>query len=368
MLLARSRPRPRARRPSRSIVVDDGSRDATPAVLEAARDRGRLDLQVLQQERSRGPAAARNRGWRAARAAAIVFTDDDCEPVAGWLECCWRRPPAARHGRAGQGPPEPGRGHAARRVHPLARGHRPEPALPDRNILYPRPSSRRSTASTRTTARRPARTRISVGGRAAPASSPSSRPRALVYHAVHQRGPLNSLRDASRATDCVKAYRDHPQLREHLANGIFFHPSHPLLAQAALAAALIPATPLSALFALPYAAHLVRRCRWSKTPVYTAPFLAARDARGDRSHAARRTAPPRRRPLSPATRVAGGRATLAASPPSTPHADEHRMATPIMVWPSLDPNVLSTHEASVSSWTEPSTSRAGGSYASPSCG
>ena len=98
-----------------------------------------------------------------------------------------------------------------------------------------------------------------------------------MYHAVHERGALNTLRDASRATDCVKSYRDHPELRVHLAQGIFFHPSHPLAAQAALALALVPATPFAALFAAPYVLHLARRARLSNSPLYTAPFLAARD-------------------------------------------------------------------------------------------
>src|SRR5918994_7700046 len=67
------------------IVIDDGSRDATPALLAERAAAGGLQLQVLTQPSSQGPAAARNRGWRAARAQAIAFTDDDCEPVAGWL-------------------------------------------------------------------------------------------------------------------------------------------------------------------------------------------------------------------------------------------------------------------------------------------
>src|SRR6478736_2635149 len=32
-----------------------------------------------------GPAAARNRGWQAARGAVIAFTDDDTVPDPGWL-------------------------------------------------------------------------------------------------------------------------------------------------------------------------------------------------------------------------------------------------------------------------------------------
>ena len=61
------------------IVVDDGSEP--PARVDA----GGLALRVVRHERPRGPAAARNSGWRAARAPLVAFVDDDCAPVAGWL-------------------------------------------------------------------------------------------------------------------------------------------------------------------------------------------------------------------------------------------------------------------------------------------
>ena len=67
------------------VVVDDASGDRTGSVLEACRSSG-LRLEVLTQERNRGPAVARNRGWRAARADLLAFTDDDCVPEPGWLE------------------------------------------------------------------------------------------------------------------------------------------------------------------------------------------------------------------------------------------------------------------------------------------
>ncbi|PRY41238.1 mycofactocin system glycosyltransferase [Geodermatophilus tzadiensis] len=63
----------------RVLVVDDGSAD--PAALAAAA----TGAEVLRHERSRGPAAARDTGLRAATTAAVAFLDSDCVPEPGWL-------------------------------------------------------------------------------------------------------------------------------------------------------------------------------------------------------------------------------------------------------------------------------------------
>ncbi|WP_261561721.1 mycofactocin biosynthesis glycosyltransferase MftF [Frankia tisae] len=62
------------------VVVDDGSRDATSAEATAAGAR------VIRHDRSRGPAAARISGARAARTEVIVFCDCDVRPTVGWLD------------------------------------------------------------------------------------------------------------------------------------------------------------------------------------------------------------------------------------------------------------------------------------------
>jgi len=58
------------------IVVDDGSKDATAAIAEEYLSTTTLHWQVIRQE-NRGPSAARNFGWGAAKAPWIQFLDAD---------------------------------------------------------------------------------------------------------------------------------------------------------------------------------------------------------------------------------------------------------------------------------------------------
>jgi hypothetical protein len=69
------------------VVVDDGRTDDTRQLCEsyASRRRGRPAIRYLQPGGTRGPAGARNAGWRAARGTLIAFTDDDTVPDPLWL-------------------------------------------------------------------------------------------------------------------------------------------------------------------------------------------------------------------------------------------------------------------------------------------
>ena len=66
------------------ILVDDGSTDDTRKV--AAELSGRIEGLITIHQRNAGLGAARNAGWRAARAPLIAFLDDDAIAPPDWLE------------------------------------------------------------------------------------------------------------------------------------------------------------------------------------------------------------------------------------------------------------------------------------------
>lgn len=71
------------------IVVDDGRSADTRAVVDDLRASlgpgGVPRLACIEPLGTRGPAAARNRGWQSAQGEVIAFTDDDTVPAATWL-------------------------------------------------------------------------------------------------------------------------------------------------------------------------------------------------------------------------------------------------------------------------------------------
>ena len=68
------------------IVVDDGSRDATPAVVTAWCERHPAVRARLVRQDNAGPAAARNHGAQEAQANLLLFTDADCAPAPDWVD------------------------------------------------------------------------------------------------------------------------------------------------------------------------------------------------------------------------------------------------------------------------------------------
>ena len=67
--------------PFEVIVIDDGSRDETPALVR----RFEPFVTLIRSEHGEGPGTARNRGVSVARAPVLAFTDADCFPTSRWL-------------------------------------------------------------------------------------------------------------------------------------------------------------------------------------------------------------------------------------------------------------------------------------------
>lgn len=61
------------------IVVDDGSRDATPKIA------GEYNVRLIRQANA-GLSAARNTGWQNARGEIVAYLDDDAAPDPHWLQ------------------------------------------------------------------------------------------------------------------------------------------------------------------------------------------------------------------------------------------------------------------------------------------
>jgi GT2 family glycosyltransferase len=71
-----------------SVVVPTRGRPEALARCVAALEAQTVPVEVVVVEdvEGRGPAWARNEGVRRARGEVVCFTDDDCEPEAGWVE------------------------------------------------------------------------------------------------------------------------------------------------------------------------------------------------------------------------------------------------------------------------------------------
>ncbi len=240
-----------------TLVVDDGGEQPVGDLT-----RFRLKLRVLRHDHPRGPAAARNTGWRAAKGGLIAFTDDDCRPSARWLEGlleAWGRDEA----RIVQGRTEP-EPHQRSQLHPLSRTMEisGKTGLYETcNIAYPRSLLER-TGGFDERFRRACGEDVDLGRRASNAGAEVVfAGEALVYHVVHQPTLPAMLRHARIWSDAVLSLRRHPELRMMLFANVFWKRTHPLFLLAVLASALAARRRsglLAVLGALPYLEHYRR--------------------------------------------------------------------------------------------------------------
>jgi len=208
------------------VVVDDGSDDGTPDLLRSWSD-VKVELQTIRHPRSRGPAAARNAGWRASGAPLIVFVDDDVTADPDWLAALVsahrEHPEAFIQGRV-----EPDRGELERaRVYWTSRAvHESGPWYPSCNIAYPRALLERL-AGFDESYLNPAGEDTDLAWRALELGVPDAFAEdALVHHAVHSLGVVGLVRDARRWGDMVRVVKRHPGIRRHFVRRVFWVPTH----------------------------------------------------------------------------------------------------------------------------------------------
>lgn len=70
------------------IVVTDGPDEESVEAVKAIQKKFNYcpSMECISLENKRGPAAARNAGWKIAKGELIIFTDDDCIPLFCWVE------------------------------------------------------------------------------------------------------------------------------------------------------------------------------------------------------------------------------------------------------------------------------------------
>lgn len=71
------------------LVISDGPDSVTKKAIDLYAHTSQLQLRYLSLSKRKGPAAARNTGWKNACGNLIAFTDDDCLPEPGWLKNIW---------------------------------------------------------------------------------------------------------------------------------------------------------------------------------------------------------------------------------------------------------------------------------------
>jgi GT2 family glycosyltransferase len=209
-------------------------------VLAEAERAGGPRLTTLRLDPGRGPAAARNAGWREARAPVVAFTDDDCVATPGWLEAALEALDGSEarvvQGRTDPMPQELDReGPFSRTLRVRSLG----PFYQTCNVIYPRSLLERVGGFDEETFTVPGGEDCDLAWRCfAAGAEPHFADAARVQHAVHELGPVGKLRVAWRWSETMRLYARHPGMRQTLIYRVFWKKSHYLLVRAALAAVL----------------------------------------------------------------------------------------------------------------------------------
>lgn len=250
------------------VIVDDGSRDETPDVLERLASSSTLDLRVIRSERNRGQAEGRNTAWRAARAPIIAFTDDDCMPTESWLDAGLDRVVQGADIVVGRTSPAPDQMHM---LGPFSRtmNTTDERYFATCNIFYRRedleavggfdegfgPTAGEDTDLAYRVRRLGRRTVFA--------------PEALVHHDVRPSSLRAAMRETKRWDGIVRMVRRNPSeaRREHLWKRYVWRRSHPPVIIATFGVLLAPVFPPAVVLTLPYLRLRLRTepRTWSRT-------------------------------------------------------------------------------------------------------
>jgi GT2 family glycosyltransferase len=230
------------------VVVADGP---TPGLDEALSGR---NVNLVRHGESRGPAAARNTGWKAADGDWILFIDDDCVAAPGWLDAMQAAaaPNTVVQGRVAPHPDEVGAlGAFARTLEVSSAG----PFFQTANILYPRALLEELDGFDESFVH--AGEDTDLGWRAKEAGATIRyEPAALAWHAVHEMGARGLVRNSRRWASGVLNVKRHPGLRAHFHHLIFWKRSHELLLLALASLLFARRTKgASLILALPWSAH-----------------------------------------------------------------------------------------------------------------
>jgi len=236
------------------VVVRDGDAAAPLAPIPDG-----LRVRYLTQPGVSGPTAKRNRGWQAAEAELVAFTDDDCRASPGWLAALLRASDGDTAFLQGCTEPDPDELHL---MGGFARTQRIDSATgwyETCNMAYPRKLLERLGGFDEG---------FEFGGedtdlayRAIEAGAgPIFVADALIWHAVLSRTFGRALRDAGRWPDMAAVLARHPQLHDALYRRHFWNNAHGALFATLLGLAISRARPLPSLLAL--APYMAVRLNW----------------------------------------------------------------------------------------------------------
>ncbi|MBV8387731.1 MAG: glycosyltransferase family 2 protein [Acidimicrobiia bacterium] len=212
--------------PFEVVIVDDASTDGTSDELDRLRAASAVPVIGVRLEENRGPATARNAGWRRAKAPIIAFTDDDCAPQPGWLAALARALDDADVVQ-GRTVPDPEQ-LAHRNVFSHTVLNEDEWGFYETCNMGYRRRVLEGLGGFDERFRYPFGEDTDLAWRAKAAGARVAFEReALVHHDVRRQSYFESLRDLRRREGVVRAIKRNPEMRSLCHYGIFWRPAHP---------------------------------------------------------------------------------------------------------------------------------------------